>query len=851
MRNLISTRLHAVLGAVVALSGISACATPSAPALVAERHPPDSAPDRVDSRPREHAPGALANAAALTPLDAAVAARDRGDLLGAVQILENMGATDEHHAEVDLACALLGLTHFELNEYEEAGRVLSRCDRSGPVADLVAYVRAEVLRGLDRPLDAVKAYELAMSFPRSPNALKAQFRHADALFEAGQCDLAVPTYQKLLETFPESPSDADVRLRLAECGLKSGEKRRATETLAALTREVPSRDAGVAARLKLGHLRALGVPLPQYGFEDELRHAVALREARRWPEALVVLDGLTPTKPAQLALWHRERSKVLESLDRYADALAALEDAESDGAKDLEDSRIRLLRKLGRTDEAVKRSQKRVSSQRERLRIAADLYYRDGEYGKALNLFKQVARRRRDADTQWHLAWLEYRAGSADVAASSFARLADRGVDADMARYWQARAETKAGRIAMAKRLFGKLAEAAPLSYYGIQAANRLLDLGDVARYAEVTGARPDDVPSETERATTLGGVLWRGADGTEPEGALTRARKTRRLRDAIDEYGHALPELERALARYRMGLDDAARIELRIALSELQRVSRGSPKRLADTAGSLYVDFRAERRGVWGSRIGRRLGLDARGRAEDEARLTRVKGLGKEVAGVVRSLLVEVGDPYWTKRTALRDLGRRQWDRPSRSTRPAFRGAYPIAFPRTLAAETERRGVPPFLLMGLMRVESGFNEFAVSVAGARGLLQVMPVTGNLIASRIGDHDFAPADLLDAHTSITYGSWYIGELLEKFRGQEPLAIIAYNAGPHRVHEWLSRRRTGTAMDEFIEEVPYSQARKYVKSVLRTISIYRRVHTDRADLYVGQTMNTDFRSNINW
>ena len=383
MRNLISTRLHAVLGAVVALSGISACATPSAPALVAERHPPDSAPDRVDSRPREHAPGALANAAALTPLDAAVAARDRGDLLGAVQILENMGATDEHHAEVDLACALLGLTHFELNEYEEAGRVLSRCDRSGPVADLVAYVRAEVLRGLDRPLDAVKAYELAMSFPRSPNALKAQFRHADALFEAGQCDLAVPTYQKLLETFPESPSDADVRLRLAECGLKSGEKRRATETLAALTREVPSRDAGVAARLKLGHLRALGVPLPQYGFEDELRHAVALREARRWPEALVVLDGLTPTKPAQLALWHRERSKVLESLDRYADALAALEDAESDGAKDLEDSRIRLLRKLGRTDEAVKRSQKRVSSQRERLRIAADLYYRDGEYGKA------------------------------------------------------------------------------------------------------------------------------------------------------------------------------------------------------------------------------------------------------------------------------------------------------------------------------------------------------------------------------------------------------------------------------------------------------------------------------------
>ncbi|MBT9561116.1 MAG: transglycosylase SLT domain-containing protein [Myxococcales bacterium] len=851
MKKLILPRLHVALGALIVLSGFASCATATPPAPVAERHPPEGDAVRALARSREHAPGALADAVALTPLDAAVAARDRGDLRGAIEALESIGDSDEQHAEHGLACALLGITYFELNEYEQAGRVLARCDRSGPVADLVAFVRGEVLRGLDRPLDAVKAYELALSFPRSPNALKAQFRRADALFEAGPCDAAVPTYRKLLETFPEYPAEADVRLRLAECGLKSGEKRRATEALVALSREVPGRDAGVAARLTLGRLRALGVPLPEYGFDEELRHAIALRDARRWPEALVVLDGLTPELPAQQVQWHRERSKVLESLDRYAEALAALEDAEREGARDLEDSRIRLLRKLGRTDEAVKRSQRRVSSRRERLRIAADLYYRDGEYGKALDLYRQVAGRRRDPDAQWHLAWLEYRAGSPSVAANSFARLAGRGVEADKARYWQARAEAKAGRVATAKRLFGTLAEAAPLSYYGIQAANRLLDLGDATRYAEVTGARPDDVPSDEERGSTFGGVLWRGADGTEPEGALTRTRKTKRLREAIADYGHALPELERALARYRMGLDDAARIELRIALSELHRVSRGSPKRLADTAGSLYVDFRAERRGVWGSRIGRRLGLDARGRAEDEARLTRVKGLGKQVAGVLRSLLVEVGDPYWTRRTSLRDLGRRQWERPSRSTRPAFRGAYPMAFQRTLAAETERRGVPPFLLTGLMRVESGFNEFAVSVAGARGLLQVMPVTGNLIASRIGDHDFAPADLLDAHTSITYGSWYIGELLEKFRGQEPLAIIAYNAGPHRVHEWLSRRRSGTTMDEFIEEVPYDQARKYVKSVLRTISIYRRVHADRADLYVGQSMNTDFRSNINW
>jgi hypothetical protein len=53
------------------------------------------------------------------------------------------------------------------------------------------------------------------------------------------------------------------------------------------------------------------------------------------------------------------------------------------------------------------------------------------------------------------------------------------------------------------------------------------------------------------------------------------------------------------------------------------------------------------------------------------------------------------------------------------------------------------------------------------------------------------------------------------------------------------------------MDEFIEEVPYRQARRYVKSVLRYISLYRRIYENRADLYVGQKLDVRFRDNINW
>ena len=126
-----------------------------------------------------------------------------------------------------------------------------------------------------------------------------------------------------------------------------------------------------------------------------------------------------------------------------------------------------------------------------------------------------------------------------------------------------------------------------------------------------------------------------------------------------------------------------------------------------------------------------------------------------------------------------------------------------------------------------------------------------MPVTGRLIAQRRGDTEFSATELLQPVRSLEYGTWYMDQLLTKFRGQEPLAIIGYNAGPHRVADWLDARGQGSAMDEFIEEVPYRQARRYVKSVLRYISLYRRIYESRADLYVGNRLDVRYRDNINW
>ncbi len=823
----------------------ASCATLPAPEAFAAEPPAerDRGPLSLPSPSLEDAPEAAG-------LDAAVTRRDAGDLAGAAAALRAFLAAEPEHAEAPLARVLLGLTLVEQAQYGEAERVLREADRVGPLSDLTAFLEGEVLRGLARPEAALSAYRRVLDTPRSPYNPIAAFRLGDALYEAGRCPEAVAHWSPLVDTFPEYPGLSGVRLRLAECALERDTKD-GIRRLADLALRAPPGDARYAARQHLDALERRGHRVPPVPFAEQLQHAISLRQERHWPEALAALDRLEPkaTNARDKRTLLEERARTLESLDRYKDALQALEHAEAAGARDTEPQRIRLLRKLGRTAEAVRRTTRRVGGRREQNRLAAELLYQDGDYAEALALYRPLLSGRKDVDSRWRLAWLEYRAGNPSVAERQFGALVPR-TDADMAQYWQARAAKKAGRDAAAKRLFVELARRNPLSYYGIQAANRLLDDGEIALYCEITGARHDDLPARHHREAAAGGVAWGGAEGDEAP-AATHGRRTRRLRDAIDDYGQALPELRRALARYRIGLDHEARLELRTALSELSRARRGNPKALADLAGSLYVDYRAEKRGLWGGPVKRRLGLSSEALAREVRRLTALKALARDAAPLVRSLLAEVGDPYWGRRQALRELGRGQWEPPSDRTRAAFKRAYPLPFGERVAAETEHRGVPPFLLMGLMRVESGFNDLAVSTAGARGLLQVMPVTGWLIAKEIGDTAFSPSKLLEPGTSIQYGSWYISELLEKFRGQEPLAIIAYNAGPHRVHDWLSHRRTGTAMDEFIEEVPYTQARKYVKSVLRTIGIYRRVYADRADLYVGQALNTRFRDNINW
>jgi soluble lytic murein transglycosylase len=126
------------------------------------------------------------------------------------------------------------------------------------------------------------------------------------------------------------------------------------------------------------------------------------------------------------------------------------------------------------------------------------------------------------------------------------------------------------------------------------------------------------------------------------------------------------------------------------------------------------------------------------------------------------------------------------------------------------------------------MREESSYRPDALSVVGARGLVQVMPATGASVAERLGWKGFHEDQLFVPSRNLALGSSYLGELLRTFDGRVSAAVAAYNAGPDAVARWL---REGGSLedDEWVESIPYDQTRSYVRRVLRSLHVYQALY----------------------
>jgi soluble lytic murein transglycosylase len=160
--------------------------------------------------------------------------------------------------------------------------------------------------------------------------------------------------------------------------------------------------------------------------------------------------------------------------------------------------------------------------------------------------------------------------------------------------------------------------------------------------------------------------------------------------------------------------------------------------------------------------------------------------------------------------------------------TRSVWEVAYPLAFRDLVEKHTAPAAVDPDLLQALMREESALDPRARSWAGALGLTQLMPATARAVAGRLKLANITPARLLDPDLNLRLGSAYLGELLKRFDGVEELALAGYNAGGGAPAKWR-RERPHLELDEWVEEIPISETRGYVKRVLRSYNTYQLLY----------------------
>ncbi|MCW8900594.1 MAG: transglycosylase SLT domain-containing protein [Gammaproteobacteria bacterium] len=150
----------------------------------------------------------------------------------------------------------------------------------------------------------------------------------------------------------------------------------------------------------------------------------------------------------------------------------------------------------------------------------------------------------------------------------------------------------------------------------------------------------------------------------------------------------------------------------------------------------------------------------------------------------------------------------------------------FPLAHKQQIGEQAKNEQINPAWAFAVIRQESAFTTDARSSAGALGLMQLMPRTARQVARSLQIKRPKQRDLLESNINIKLGVRYLRKLKEKFNGSPILATAAYNAGPWRVKGWLPKEEAQSA-DLWIENVPFTETRKYLKRVLTYTIIYEQ------------------------
>ena len=552
------------------------------------------------------------------------------------------------------------------------------------------------------------------------------------------------------------------------------------------------------------------------GNEDQkLAMVQFLRTGWRLDEALALIDRLHAQggSPGYLSSLSGNKASVLFYSGRIKEALPFYQNGTSAYTLWM---KARCLDRLERYDEALKAYQEAAKAYGNNrrggeARLQAGLVYlRLDKPDEAAKAWAPLGKSYQDF-VLWQFGLYHFRKKQYSEAEVAFKNLADKYPRSEFAygaQYWRARSLEASGRRKEAKDIYLGLADSRKDYYYRMLAEQRLGRVKrqdawtDMSRFETLLAPRRPELQdsfnrlASLDRPTAVDAVLplKRAAVGEEGHSAW-----------ALSDPGLSLGNLWQERTRLAsLTLPDGAAPELAAAWARLKDAAAAGTLDLAHLEADLIRDIMKKK--------------PLKPSPDSQEFVTRLFAFSSAYLARSERYVEFVRLQYKYYRMLLAGRPEEQKDK-------AIRRLTPLAFPGQVFSASREFNIHPALILAIMRTESNYQPDIISVANARGLMQILPSTGKKISAHLGEKLGPPNALFTPKNNVRYGGWYISALIKEFDGQIPLAVASYNGGPFNVKRWVNRSPDMT-LEEFVETIPFKQTRQYVKKVLGAYYQYR-------------------------
>ena len=771
---------HGTVPAVLAafLFDLAGCATPQPPAA-ASLVPSSASAVAVAPQPKKQLPLIASPEEGFSiALEAYKVGETETAGLYAESVMERYPATPWHKRSL----FLLGRTFIARSMTADAEKVMLRIPIEYPdLADYALFHLAEHYSSGKRYADAVGLYQRLISNYQSSSLLaRASLRKAQALHDAGLFRDAATAYELTLNDFPRSEQAPEAGLGIGRALADAGDLPGSVRAFLDVRVRYPGNGNDAEVEKALAALAVRGAQVPKLTADEHYERGKNLFRAMQYDKAVESFRAALEADPI-----HPQRADMLLrsgialfNLGRRPEAASTLERLLKARLPDCRCAEA--LNWLGKSYSRLGLREEAVETYLKLVRMYPESDWSDDALYHAGNVY-------RDANDM-KKALKYYRRIVAEYPESSLA---------DSAIWWQGWTYYNAGDYRKAVQTFQELVSRYPRSFLVNQA------LYWQGRGVERSGDR-DKAQRYYRRAVNRGPYTYYGYLAAE-----RLAGNDPPVLTVADEPIMNEPVPEDSDLPQEGGQD----------LLDLDGPPVWTDE--AIVALSAYPAYRKTLELMY-------LGMKKEAAAELWSLQELLPGRYGALIGLSKAFF-ELGDYYSSLVLVLRNFDRHLERPSSRLPEDLWLLAYPQGYWQSIVSAARRYGLDPYFVAAIIREESQFRSEALSPAGARGVMQVMPATGEWIARMAGIRDFDRAKLYDADMNITVGTWYLSYLMKRFKNDLYLVSAAYNAGPEVVAAWAGASRGAADPVLFVETIPYRETRGYVKKVLRNYAEYRRIY----------------------